>query len=53
MVAGWIYYPHPETKSAHFHRPDTIEILAPWPGGICYGGQLVLLVKRDEVLIDG
>ena len=25
-----IYWPHPETKQAHHHSPDRLEVLAPW-----------------------
>ncbi|WP_033403097.1 hypothetical protein [Endozoicomonas elysicola] len=50
---GWIYYPHPETKPGHFHRSDIIEVLSPWLEGVGYGSELTLLVKGDEVLIEG
>ena len=33
-VAGWIYWPHPETKQRHFQPPDRLEVLAPWIRGI-------------------
>jgi hypothetical protein len=32
--AGWIYWPHPETKQRHFQDPDRLEVLAPWIEGI-------------------
>jgi hypothetical protein len=33
-LAGWIYWPHPETKQRHFQPPDRLEVLAPWIEGI-------------------
>jgi hypothetical protein len=33
-LAGLIYWPHPETKCAHHHDPDRLEVLAPWIAGI-------------------
>ena len=29
-LAGWIYWPHPETKPCHRQPPDQLEVLAPW-----------------------
>ena len=33
-VAGWIYWPHPETKARHFQPEDRLEVLAPWQPAI-------------------
>ena len=29
-VAGWIYWPHPETKQRHHQPPGQLELLMPW-----------------------
>lgn len=29
-LAGWIYWPHPETKQRHHQPPGQLEVLAPW-----------------------
>lgn len=41
-TAGWIYWPHPETKARHFQDPDRLEILAPWIEGLAVGMPLEL-----------
>lgn len=46
---GWVYYPHPETKRAHFQPPSTIEIIAPPIPAIGYGDQVEVAVLADEV----
>lgn len=48
---GWIYYPHPETKQAHFQNPAVIEVVAPAIPGIRYGDELELEINLDEVTI--
>jgi hypothetical protein len=51
---GWIYYPHPETKPAHFQAPSTLEVLAPTIAGLAYGDSLQLgLQPQAFELIDG
>jgi hypothetical protein len=44
-----VYYPHPETKKAHFQDPSVIELLAPFIYGIYYGSQLQLYLPKDQV----
>lgn len=34
---GLWYYPHPETKPAHFQRPTVVELLLPWVPGLAPG----------------
>ena len=51
VVAGWVYYPHPETKPGHYHDSSIIEVLAPWLEGLSYGHPLELGVKENEVLL--
>ncbi len=46
-VAGWIYWPHPETKQCHFQPPDRLEVLAPWIEGIATVEGLELGVDGD------
>ena len=41
-TAGWIYWPHPETKERHFQEPDRLEILAPFLQGLAPGIALEL-----------
>ena len=37
---GLWYYPHPETKPAHFQRPTVVELLLPWIEGLAQGAQV-------------
>ena len=46
--AGWIYWPHPETKERHFQAPDRLEILAPWIEGLAPGMALELGVDAHR-----
>ncbi|MEZ5300991.1 MAG: hypothetical protein R3F11_10125, partial [Verrucomicrobiales bacterium] len=50
--AGWIYYPHPETKPCHEQRDDMIEALMPRIGGIGYGDPVRVAVLRAEVALE-
>ena len=38
--AGWVYYPHPETKKTHFQNPSLIEVIAYEIADIHYGDTL-------------
>lgn len=49
---GWLYYPHPETKRAHFHDPSVIEIIAPFIPNIRYGSEVAILFKAGEVTVN-
>lgn len=51
-VSGWIYYPHPETKPAHFQDRSTLEVLAPWLEGVGYGDAVVLAVSGDAIALE-
>lgn len=51
--SGWIYYPHPETKPAHFQDPSTLEILAPFIPNIAYGVTIDLGINLREVQVLG
>ncbi|HEX2543391.1 MAG TPA: hypothetical protein VHL79_00840 [Ramlibacter sp.] len=37
VVEGLWYYPHPETKPAHFQRATVVELLLPWIAGLAPG----------------
>jgi hypothetical protein len=49
--AGWVYYPHPETKIRNFQQPSMIEILAEYIPGIHYGDKVEIELNRDEVSV--
>jgi hypothetical protein len=51
-VAGFIYYPHPDTKPTHFQQPDVLELLLPHVEGMRYGMELRLEVPADQLLIE-
>lgn len=51
VYAGWVYYPHPETKIRHFQNPTLIEILAPFIAGIEYGVRVELELNSGEVIV--
>ena len=48
---GFIYYPHPETKIAHFQNPSILEILAPFISGIQYGSCLEIMINPKEIIL--
>jgi MFS family permease len=50
-VAGKIYYPHPDTKPAHFQSPDVLELLLPFLPGIVTGAELTLEVPSEQMTI--
>lgn len=47
--AGWVYYPHPETKPEHFHDASTVELLAPKLKGLRYGDRLTVCVAAARI----
>lgn len=49
---GWIYYPHPETKPAHFQAPTTLEVLAPEIAGLTYGDSIQISLKRNAFRLE-
>lgn len=50
--AGWVYYPDPKTKIAHFQNPSLFEIIAETIPSITYGDEISLEVNADEVKIN-
>ncbi len=49
-VAGLIYFPHPETKPAHFQQAAVLELLMPYVEGLNYGDALRLGASADQIL---
>jgi hypothetical protein len=47
--AGYVYYPHPETKKRHFESASILEIIAVYIPGIHYGDQVELELDADEI----
>ena len=47
--AGWVYYPHPETKIRHFQDPSMIEILSQYIPGLQYGDEIEIELNSDEI----
>lgn len=39
---GFVYYPHPETKTQHFHNNQRLEVLAPLIPNLNYGDAVML-----------
>jgi hypothetical protein len=49
--AGWVYYPHPETKIRHFHNPSVMELIAVTIPNIKYGDLLQIEINPLEIEI--
>ena len=49
--AGWVYYPHPETKKTHFQNPSLIEVIAYKIADIHYGDTLEIEVNPLEIRV--
>jgi len=49
--AGWVYYPHPETKKTHFQNPSLIEVITYKIPKLQYGDKLEVAVNTDEILL--
>ena len=49
--AGWIYYPHPETKRRNFQDPSLLEVITERISRIGYGDPVQVLVNPAEVLL--
>ena len=48
---GWVYYPHPETKTIHFQNSSVLEVLAPKVPEIGYGDRVTVELDPAEVLV--
>ena len=51
-LAGFIYFPHPETKPEHFQRADVLELLLPFMEGLQYGMTLKLEVPFEQMEVN-
>ena len=49
--AGWVYYPHPETKKTHFQNPSLIEVITVEIPNIKYGDGLEIEINPLEITI--
>jgi hypothetical protein len=49
--AGYVYYPHPETKKRHFESASILEIISVYIPGIQYGDRLDVELIADEICI--
>jgi hypothetical protein len=50
--AGWVYYPHPETKIRHFENPSIIEILTQHVSDIYYGDEVKIELNKTEIEVE-
>lgn len=51
--AGWVYYPHPETKRDHFQNPSLVEVITHEIPGIRYGDALDVELNVNEIKVRG
>jgi hypothetical protein len=51
--AGWVYYPHPETKLRHFQNPSLLEVIALPIPQIRYGEDVQVRINLLEIALDG
>jgi hypothetical protein len=51
--AGFVYYPHPETKKKHFQNPSLIEVIAFEIQDIQYGDAVEVVIDSDEIKVEG
>jgi hypothetical protein len=49
--AGWVYYPHPETKKTHFQNPSLIEVITYEIPNIKYDDAIEIEVNSQEIKI--
>jgi hypothetical protein len=50
-VAGFIYYPHPETKPCHFQQTTVLELLLPFVPSLRYGMTVQLRIPSAQMAI--
>ncbi len=48
---GWVYYPHPETKTQHFHNNQLLEVLCPFIPNLNYGDTVTLEYDDQKIAI--
>jgi len=49
--AGFVYYPHPETKKRHFESDSILEVISMYIPDIKYGDKLELQLNPEEIRI--
>jgi hypothetical protein len=49
---AWLYYPHPETKAAHWQNSRVMEIIAPRLEGVLCGAQLCLEFADGAIVVE-
>jgi hypothetical protein len=49
--AGWVYYPHPETKKTHFQNSSLIEVITYEIPNIKYDDAIEIEVNPQEIKI--
>jgi CTP-dependent riboflavin kinase len=49
--AGWVYYPHPETKKTHFQNPSLIEVITHEILNLKYGDAIEIEINPLEIRI--
>ncbi|MBE1298716.1 MAG: hypothetical protein GJ680_02235 [Alteromonadaceae bacterium] len=49
--AGLVYYPHPETKTQHFHNNSVLEVLAPKIDSLHYEASIILEYQSSQLLM--
>ncbi len=47
--AGWLYYPHPETKATHFQSRSVMELIVPKLDGLQIGLQLAVQCDAQKL----
>ncbi|NJS36421.1 MAG: hypothetical protein HC765_08310 [Brachymonas sp.] len=48
---GWLYYPHPETKAAHFQNRSVMELIAPSLEGLHTQASLQLRALASRLIL--
>lgn len=48
---GYVYYPHPETKTQHFHNESLIEVICEEVPGIGYGDKVSLECAVEQISV--
>lgn len=51
IFPGWIYYPHPSTKTRDFHDDTVLEVICNPIPGIQYGDKVKLLFSPEKIQI--
>jgi hypothetical protein len=50
--AGWVYYPHPETKRRNFQEPSLLEIITVRVPDIKPGDEIQVMVNPDRITLE-